>query len=278
MMDQDPPLYTWVLSVNREVTDEEFNQCMKCLDSESVARINSIERREDRLRSMLGRLVPHVVMKQRGIPRSDWSIKTTKHGKPYIDAPDEEKAMGYNISRDGSLVAMAFSLGPRNRVWNVGVDVRRIMPPRGVRVRDFLESLKHKLTPKELSFLDAEYPDDVVLRRIFILWTLKESYTKALGQPRGFDFRRIQCDIPKETITVDGERLRGWEFRLFKANVGIMRKNILHEEAYQCVCAVYRGGSDTRFLWSEKPRELDKWLRFVTVDSIIQAATSQLMS
>lgn len=55
--------------------------------------------------------------------------------------------MGYNISHDGSLVAMAFALGPRNRVWNIGVDVRRIHCPENVLLNDYIESLKHKVGP-----------------------------------------------------------------------------------------------------------------------------------
>lgn len=132
------------------------------------------------------------------------------------------------------------------------------------------------MTPLECSFLAPDLQPDVVLRRLYILWTLKEAYTKALGQPLGFDFSRIECNIPNEEITVDGELLRGWEFRLFKANVGILRKGVLFEEVYQCVCAMYRGGDQTRFVWSEKPRELDKWLRFVTVDSMVNAATQMI--
>jgi len=137
--------------------------------------------------------------------------------------------------------------------------------------------LLFQLTPLELSFLSPDLPDDVVLRRLYILWTVKESYTKALGQPFGFDFSRIECNIPEETINVDGQPLRGWEFRLFKANLGIVRKEQLVEEVYQCTCAIYRGGEKTRFVWTrEEKKETDKWLRFVRVDDLIEYAKTNL--
>jgi 4'-phosphopantetheinyl transferase len=86
-------------------------------------------------------------MKQRNVPRSAWSIKTTKAGKPYIvSLPTLERLyihltlvracrrplMGYNITHAGSLVAMAFSLGRKHKVWNIGVDVVKMALPRNI--------------------------------------------------------------------------------------------------------------------------------------------------
>jgi 4'-phosphopantetheinyl transferase len=272
-----PDLFSWIISLNRPPTEEEYNLCLRCLDSVSRDKIMKIQDRDAAWRSLLGRLVVHVIMRQRQIPRDSWSIATTKYGKPYILGPNDDRSMGYNISHDGSLVAFAFALGPRNKVWNIGVDVRRVTSPKGVSLSDFVESLVHKLTNLEMSFVAPELGEDVILRRLYILWTLKEAYTKALGQPLGFDFSRIECNIPDETITVDGVRLVGWEFRLFKANVGVAGSDgrLGETEIYQCVCAIYRGGGmETKFVWSEKPRELDKWLRFVTIESMVGAATS----
>lgn len=77
----------------------------------------------------------------------------------FQEAPNEEKAMGYNISHDGSLVAMAFALGPRNRVWNIGVDVRRIHCPENVLLNDYIESLKHKVSFSHFSRRAAQLTD-----------------------------------------------------------------------------------------------------------------------
>jgi 4'-phosphopantetheinyl transferase len=122
-----------------------------------------------------------------------------------------------------------------------------------------------------MSFLDSALPDEVKLRRLYILWTLKESYTKALGQPIGFDFSRIECDIPQRVIRVDGVPLYGWEFRLFRANTGVLRNGTLLEESYQCTTAIYRGTHPTKLLWEHDDGvgEHDKWLRFVRVEDLI---------
>ncbi|KAF8750067.1 hypothetical protein RHS01_09588 [Rhizoctonia solani] len=141
---------------------------------------------------------------------------------------------------------MACAIGPKHKVWNIAHTPRIIIP------RPYS-------------------PDEVKLRRLYILWTLKESYTKALGQPIGFDFSRIECDIPHRQIRVDGEPLLGWEFRLFRANTGVLRKGTLVEESYQCTTAIYRGGNTTKLLWEHEDGvgEGDKWLRFVRVEDLI---------
>ena len=117
--------------------------------------------------------------------------------------------------------------------------------------------------------MDSKLKDEVILRRLCILLTLKSAYTKALGQPAGFDFSRVDCNIPEETIFVDGKPLKGWEFRLFKANLGVVRKGLLLEETYQCSCAIYRDCEETRFIWEENPKEMEKWLRFITTDMVL---------
>ncbi|KAG8916986.1 hypothetical protein FRC01_002735 [Tulasnella sp. 417] len=180
------------------------------------------------------------------------------------DAPKEEKHLGYNIAHNGSLVAMAFSLGRKHKVWNIGVDVVKIALPKGIQFNTYIDSLRHK-----------------------------ESYIKALGQPPGFDFSRVECRIPDEEIFVDGKRLTGWEFRLFKSNVGVLRTansvfreyrnqtgvppvnpGALQTEIYQCCMTIYRGSELNKciFKWSEQSGELDKFLRFVTLDAMVNAA------
>jgi len=90
---------------------------------------------------------------------------TTKAGKPYIVSPlsisspshphfihiqqenqsDDAKTLGYNIAHNGSLVTMAFSLGKKHKVWNIGIDVMRIAHPPSVSLEAYVGSLAHKV-------------------------------------------------------------------------------------------------------------------------------------
>ncbi|KAG9094495.1 hypothetical protein FS749_012344 [Ceratobasidium sp. UAMH 11750] len=268
--EKEPLLHSWIITLGRQATADEFSMCLRVLDAKSYEKIISIPDPDEAWKSLVGRLIPYVLMDQRKAPRTSWSLKETKFGKPYIDHGNDQKTIGYNITHTHNIVGMACAIGPKHKVWNIGIDAMRISVIPGTSVDDYIESLIHKLTALEMSFLTPDLTDEVKLRRLYILWTIKESYTKALGQPIGFDFARIECDIPKRVIRVDGEPLQGWEFRLFRANTGVLRAGVLIEESYQCTTAIYRGGQPTRLLWDQdEGGDTDKWLRFVRVEDLI---------
>lgn len=62
----------------------------------------------------------------------------------------------------------------------------------------------------------APLPQHEQLRRFYLIWTLKEAYTKALGLGMGFDFSRIEYDVPHDSVRIDGVAPRGWEFTRFE--------------------------------------------------------------
>ncbi|KAI0026775.1 hypothetical protein K488DRAFT_91887, partial [Vararia minispora EC-137] len=87
--------------------------------------------------------------------------------------------------------------------------------------------------------------------------------------PLGFDWSRLEFNIPDESCMGDAAPLTGWEFRLFKATVGVQRAASLKEETYQCAVAFFRGTPDTTFVWSENKAELDAWVQFINVDQMV---------
>lgn len=110
-----------------------------------------------------------------------------------------------------------------------------------------------------------------MLRRLSILLALKDSYIRAIGQPIGFDYARLEFDVSNSQATGDGTPLAGWEFRVFTANLGVARGPQLVQEQYECVCAFYRGpSSDIKFVWHQTPRELESWVQFINIDQMIK--------
>jgi 4'-phosphopantetheinyl transferase len=128
--------------------------------------------------------------------------------------------------------------------------------------------LPHQLTELEISFLAPNLGDEVVLRRLCILLALKSAYIKAIGQPIGFDWSRLEFNISEETCSGDGQPLTGWEFRLYKAHLGVQRRGILVEESYQCVTAHFRGTTDSKFVWQDNNKDLESWVQFINIDQM----------
>lgn len=94
------------------------------------------------------------------------------------------------------------------------------------------------------------------------------AYMKAIGQPMGFDWSRLEFNIPEESCTGDGQPLCGWEFRLYKAQLGVQRKGVMVEESYQCVTAHFRGTTDTKFVWQDSNKDLESWVQFINIDQM----------
>lgn len=152
--------------------------------------------------------------------------------------PDIDPPLGFNVTHDEGVIAMAFAtgdLGPP--AYNIGVDVMQLKVPPRTTFPEFVDSVSSQvrsprvalaprlivatqLTPLERATLLADVAETEAIRRFYWVWTLKEAYTKALGLGLGFDFRRIEYDVVRENITIDGEVARGWQFRKFEVAHG----------------------------------------------------------
>jgi len=177
--------------------------------------------------------------------------------------------IGYHLAWENSLVGMVMVQGKQREVVNIGLGVKQVaVEPRDATVSTYVESLSHKLTELEMSFLTPNLGDEVVLRRLCILLALKSAYIKAIGQPIGFDWSRLEFNISEETCSGDGQPLTGWEFRLYKAHLGVQRRSILVEESYQCVTAHFRGTPDSKFVWQDNNKDLESWVQFINIDQM----------
>jgi 4'-phosphopantetheinyl transferase len=98
-------------------------------------------------------------------------------------------------------------------------------------------------------------PDHEKMSDIFLLWTLKEAYSKALGLGLGFDFSRIEYDFPSQNLRVDGTTPHGWDLRIFDVNLPPLLNNRDHIDAktYRCSLAKKLRDSESFSLSNEAP-------------------------
>lgn len=112
--------------------------------------------------------------------------------------------------------------------------------------------------------------DDKLLSRLIILLTIKESLINGLGQPVGFDLSRIECNPAESWLRVDGRPVPGWEFRLFRCQGDIKNGDqVLSEEQYQVSVAFYKGNEVTKFVFVDKPEQIQNLTQYFTFDRLV---------
>ena len=94
-------------------------------------------------------------------------------------------------------------------------------------------SLALKLTGAEKRLVSSDVPENVALDRFYLIWTIKEAYTKAIGLGLGFDPSRIEYDISANTVAVDGVIAIDWLFETSQVTVD--------GEAYRVTVAQFVG-------------------------------------
>ncbi|KAI0369146.1 hypothetical protein BV20DRAFT_1113819 [Pilatotrama ljubarskyi] len=280
----DCPILVWMLFTNREMTKEEYAKCHAVLrECVPHAPIRNSPTEPETMRQMVAFLLPLLMMRHRRVPRARWRDNITSVGKHWIEQartspsslPSRARSMiGYHTSYDHNLVGMAMTQGRREDVVNIGIGIKEIGAPPGMSGKDFAISLYHKLTPIEQSFIDPNQEEEVVMRRLCLILALKQAYIKAIGQPMGFDWSRLEFNIPAKTATGDGRPLAGWEFRVWTSELGwpipgsdghIMQK-------YQCAVAFFRRTRDTKFIWQNDASQLESWVQFITLDQLLNVA------
>ncbi|KAH9852643.1 hypothetical protein C2E23DRAFT_824662 [Lenzites betulinus] len=284
----DSPVLVWMLFANREMTDEEYAKCHAVLrECVPHAPVRNSPTEPETMRQMVAFLLPLLMMRHRRVPRARWQDKMTTLGKHWIEqqhniiednpvtaASRLRSMIGYHTVYDNNLIGMVMTQGRREDVVNIGIGIKQIVSPPGMSAMDFAISLHHKLTPLEQGFIAAEQGEEVVMRRLCILLALKQAYIKAIGQPIGFDWSRLEFNPAEKHAMGDGRPLLGWEFRIWTSELGwpIPGSDGHVQQKYQCAVAFFRRTQHTRFLWQKDAKELESWVQFVTLDQLVNVA------
>ncbi len=182
--------------------------CESWLAQEEIERANRFRRPTSRNQHVIGRGMARRLLGRSHVSPDEIRFAEETYGKPYVTAPDTAK-QPFNIAHTEGLVICGVGHEAHELL---GIDVERL----GRRADAALA--ERYFSRPEIAYLDDK-PDGQARQDAFLrVWTLKESFIKAIGtglQTPLADFAFTDIDSSTPTISMLDEKLvddRDWKF------------------------------------------------------------------
>lgn len=155
------------MNIDEDVPEEKFFSMMERVPHEKKTKILKFRRKADAKRTLYSELLIRCLIGERlNLSEEEIKIETNSFGKPGLK--QAEASLHFNISHSGSWVVCVLDSMP------VGIDVEEIKPID-------IDLAKRFFSREEVSEL-LMAPKESKLSKFYSLWTLKESYIKAVGK------------------------------------------------------------------------------------------------
>lgn len=160
-------LFILSIDLKSNALNDHFNEFLTFLDEDNRCKILKVKNKEAQTRSLAGQLlIRSIIHNDLNIPNTDIRFSKNEYEKPYLENnPD----FHFNISHSHNQIVCVTG-GDR-----VGVDVQHIKPIG-------LDLARKFFTKQEYLLLTNIYPCYKRLQAFYNLWTLKESFIKAVGK------------------------------------------------------------------------------------------------
>ncbi|MGC5774776.1 4'-phosphopantetheinyl transferase family protein [Paenibacillus pabuli] len=157
-----------VLQVPGELPEAYWNLFLSHVSEERRGQASRFVHLADAYRSVLGELLTRVTLRQlTGLKPVELSFTRNQYGKPSLSLSNYADVQ-FNVSHSGDWIAL-ISGGDAD----LGVDVEKIAP------------IDMKIAERFFSLTESQFlaagPAEMQLETFYRLWTLKESYIKAVG-------------------------------------------------------------------------------------------------
>ncbi len=182
-----------------------FNSIYPYLSSERRERIDSFLHVEDALRSIAGEWLTRLVLSEKlHLNMFEIRIDYDTNEKPFCNSPS---GLHFNISHSGDWSVCAVSELP------VGIDIEMVQPID-------LSIAKDCFTENEFKTMNSFVDRTVKLDYFYNIWTIKESYLKAIGSGLSKAPDSFGAEINNNQILLTGNVERGYCFRQYNFDNG----------------------------------------------------------
>jgi 4'-phosphopantetheinyl transferase len=194
-------VYLFYYKHAKQLKQKAFEQIFNKFPSDLKAEILRLNKREDRNRKLLGRILLIEAFKFLEIDCQLNEILYSLQGRPYFNS-----SFDFNISHSGSIVVCAIS-----KIHKVGIDVEEIQTTN-------LNDFKNHFSKIDWEFIINSHQPQ---KTFYDLWTKREAFLKAIGIGLAVDLKSIDANWT----------LKKWE------NMEWRNSEIILDKNYSChVC------------------------------------------
>ncbi|WP_438433201.1 4'-phosphopantetheinyl transferase family protein [Gorillibacterium sp. sgz500922] len=194
-----------------------FERLLHWTSPAKQSRIRCFRRREDAWRSLLADIgIRTSLSRQLNIPLGRIEFEVNPYGKPALRDNGE---LHFNASHSGEWVVWATAGQP------VGIDIEQIRSIELDIARRFFSADEYR------DLLSRDSRDQ--LSYFYDLWTLKESYIKAVGRGLSLPLNSFSCGLDEEGRARAGTNTDGWHFKQYRID-GNYKLSVCGREAAFC--------------------------------------------
>ncbi len=162
--------FRWTRLSEDSVSDNSVWQTSSVLTNDDRQRAGEFTRPQDQVQVLASRiLLRRTLSEVLGGEPSQWRFVRTEHGKPELDPAHRRRAF-FNLTHTANFIAVAVST-----VGAVGLDAEAEN-----RSGDIVKIARRRFSPDEVLALEP-LAEEKQRQHALLLWTLKESWLKALG-------------------------------------------------------------------------------------------------
>ncbi|MCP3742353.1 4'-phosphopantetheinyl transferase family protein [Rossellomorea sp. BNER] len=174
--------------ISEDLDPSIFNRLKECLSLEKRRKIERFYHFSDAQRGLFSELLIRYIIRKKGFLGKEIHFEVNRYGKPFFSKISDFE---FNISHSGEWIVCAVDQSP------VGIDVELVS------TIDF--DIAHQFfTAKECEYIFSS--EEQKLSRFYEIWTLKESYIKAIGLGLSIPLNSFSIIKQESYFTVETEK------------------------------------------------------------------------
>ncbi|XP_003740538.1 L-aminoadipate-semialdehyde dehydrogenase-phosphopantetheinyl transferase [Galendromus occidentalis] len=196
-------------------TREEWILANRLIQRSEAERISRFAFKKDAKASMMGRLLLRKLLADFRISNSCDDLERNSDERPILKRPT--RGFDFNVSHQGN-----FSVAVAGFCGKLGVDIMQMQYTGGRTIPEFFRLMSRQFTEDEWVYIRRPSDEKDQVANFYRMWTLKESYVKAIGVGLAMDLQRINFSVCEQlrlgeqlrstTVKVDGTARPEWTF------------------------------------------------------------------